>query len=79
MASLLSLSDALRAVGAPASLLYAQVNLGRLQGVSRSMVGAPSPRVARATYTRDARRVQRQRQLARRSGLSGLVRSLRSL
>lgn len=76
VASLLSVSDALHAIGAPRSLLFASVNLSRLQGKPSTAIGAPAPHVARTTYTREARREQRQRQLARRGGLAGLARSL---
>lgn len=79
MASLVSISDALRAIGAPQSLLYAGVNWRALQGVPASPLSAPAPRVARSTYTREARREQRQRQLVRRGGLDGLARAFRAL
>lgn len=79
MASLLSVSAALRAIGAPQSLLYAGVNWSALQGVPAVQLSAPAPRVARSTYTREARREQRQRQLTRRGGIDGLVRAFRAL
>lgn len=69
----------MRAIDAPRSLLFASVNLSRLQGKPSASIGAPAPHIARSSYTREARREQRQRQLTRRSGLSGLVRSLRAL
>ena len=78
VASLLSLTDIVRGVDAPRSLLFARINWANLQGASRA-IGAPAPRVARATYTREARRVQRQRQLERRGGVSCFLRALSSL
>lgn len=76
MASLLSLAAVVRDTGAPRSLLFARIDWAKLQGVAAIPLGAPKPEIARATYTRAARREQRQRQLARRSGPSAFLRAL---
>lgn len=76
VASLLALTRAVDAIGAPRSLLYAHVPFAAYQGETRS-IGAPSATVARDTYTRHARRAQRQRQIARRA--AGPARFLSSL
>lgn len=76
MASLLSLSRAMDAIAAPRSLLYRSPNFAAYQGKGRPSIGAPAPSVARETYTRQARRTQRARQLARRSGRDAFARAL---
>lgn len=78
VASLLSLLAVVRDTGAPRSLLYARIDWAKLQGEAKSPPGTPEPHYARATYTREARREQRQRQLARRGGLSSLTRAIRA-
>lgn len=78
VASLLSLLALVRDTSAPRSLLYARIDWSKLQGVPAVSIGAPSPEVARDNYTRQARREQRQRQLARRGGADGLLRAFRA-
>lgn len=74
--ALLALTAAVRSSGGPQSLLFAHIDWSKLQGVPSQPLGAPAPQVARETYTRTARREQRQRQLARRGGIAGLARAL---
>lgn len=73
--SLLSLKRAMDAIAAPRSLLYSSPNFAAYQGKARPSIGAPRPALARESYTRNARRVQRQRQMARRSGAQALLRA----
>lgn len=75
VASLVCLLAIVREAGAPSSLLYARIDWRKYQGES-SAVGAPTPAVAHATYTRAALRRRHARQVAFRSGRTGLLRSL---
>ena len=58
-------------------LLFARLNWDAFFN-SANPPGAPSPVVAKATYTRIARQQQKQRQMARRSGSAGLFKAIRA-
>ncbi len=76
MAFLIALVSAVRGVGGD-RLLYARINWDKLFE-SASPPGAPSPSVARGSYTRDALRSYHARRTEMRSGLSGLSRAIRA-
>jgi hypothetical protein len=68
VAFLLALASIARSVGGH-QLLYARVNWDNLFA-SASPPGAPSPRIARGSYTRDALRAYHKRRRELRGGLA---------
>lgn len=77
VAVLFALVMSLRRVGA-VNMLYAHVNWESLFA-SADPPGAPSPDVARGSFTRDALRSHHQRRQALRSGHAGLARAILAL